>query len=348
MHPLLAISLGLFLHLAVLLTLGFHRRTLSTSSLHSGTRSGLILALIVQLGGLCAAGYTFLIPSSTTADGPLSQCFFRIVVFFYGCKILDLALTRAGHPPSLRRVDGTLEKRLDSSRDLSRYAFLLLSEMRYHSFDIAVEQKRRPPSGNQKRDTAFSFLALCALVAVDFFVPMPVSPELKCVCLLLLLQVAFEGLHWLVHSNCGYPLFFQPFSAASASEFWTTHWHAGAAAFLQSLAYRPTRIYGERLFGRQGGRALGVLSTFTLTGIWHGWASAALIDDEYSTVLGLQVWGFFILQGVLCIIERVLWKNKQGGMIQRVLVWALSICAAGQCFRSLQMHTKVPALSRYK
>ena len=289
--------------------------------------------LFIQCNGILVTGATLLVVVLAGTDDPLVQCILRILAFFYGSKILDLSVTKASNPPVLVATDN-YNLCLDSWAGVTKYALRLITEMRYHSFDIAVEQKQRPATAAQDYSIAKPAIAMCILAAIDYFLR---SPELKCVCLLLLLQVSFESLHSLLHPNCKHPLFYQPFSAASAGAFWTTHWHAGAASFLQSLGFRP----GKRL----GGRILGVLATFNLTGIWHGWASAALAEDDYALGIGLQVWGFFMLQGMFCIVERVIWKDKQGGMVQRLFVWAISIASAGQCLRSLQKHTKVPILS---
>ncbi|KAK3704708.1 hypothetical protein LTR37_013682 [Vermiconidia calcicola] len=107
--------------------------------------------------------------------------------------------------------------------------------------------------------------------------------------------------------------------------FWTVHWHAGAAPFLHSLAYSSGRRFVGKWFG--------VLAAFSLSGVWHGWASAVLVEEPYGLLLGVQVWALFVTMGIVCLAERWIWGEKQGGWVQRIVVWAIAIAGAGQCFR---------------
>ena len=316
------------LHLFLLATLGLRCKQ---QTLHQeDPRRSRIPAVLIQCIGILTAVYTFLLPHITGLDDPMKLCVARVIVLFYGCKLLDLTLVRSTNPPTLVKVDGETDP-MHSWKSNLRYTFLIFSEMRYHSFDIAVKQKQR--LAEESRDVTYPVIAMCLIAAIDYFLSLA---ELKCICLLLLLQIGFESLHSLLHPGCQHPLFFQPFMAASAGSFWTTHWHAGADSFLRSLGYSP----GKWL----GGTWLGVLATFNLTGIWHGWAASALVDDEHAIMLGAQVWALFMLQGVLCIVERLIWGSRQGSLVQRLLVWAISVESAAQCFRFLQQHSNLPIL----
>ncbi|KAK1056260.1 hypothetical protein LTR74_015046 [Friedmanniomyces endolithicus] len=89
-------------------------------------------------------------PWVTTTD-PFLQSGLRVLCFFYACNLLDLGLTKVVEPPtrlfSKDRPDGDNERQpapMQTFRDWTVYSWLLLTEMRYRSFDIAVQQKGRP------------------------------------------------------------------------------------------------------------------------------------------------------------------------------------------------------------
>ena len=288
-----------------------------------------VLPFFIKVSAGMAAVITLELPSLVN-DAPLLQCGLRVVCFFYACKILDLGVARADTPPTRLLPNGNPAS-MQTTADLALYAWLLLTEMRYLSFDIAIKQSSRIA-----RDITLPFAASFILGILDYgFLQLP---EVKCICLLLLLQGLFESLHLLLHPGCARPLFYKPWRAGTMSDFWSVHWHTAAAPFIQTLAYRPGKRYVGQWFG--------ILAAFNLTGIWHGWATAALAEDGYAFAIGLRVWALFMMMGVLCLLERWTWDEKQGGMLQRIVVWTLSIGAAGQCFRYLQSHTTVPALRR--
>ena len=323
---MLSVLICISLHVATLALLALrHEQLLSAQGLQPRTMSR-IHATSIKAIGILACGSALVLPYQFTHIDELSQCGLRVVCFFYGLKALELALCRSETPPRLI---------LAGTASIAKYMWLLLAEMRYHSFDIAVEQKARPPNPEQTSPITGSVVAAICVGVVNYMLPLA---ELKCLFLLLLLQVAFEGLHAAVHPSCNHPLFYRPFSASSMGTFWSTHWHACAGLFLYSLGYEPGRWLA--------GRWLGVLNTFNLSGLWHGWAAASLVDDSHGVVLGGQVWGLFMLFGVVCLAERVVWGDKQGGFIQRVVVWTIPVVAAGQIFRTLERYTSIQWLRR--
>ena len=281
---------------------------------------------------------TFGLPYLTAQGDPLAQCGLRVVCFFYACKLLDLALTKADPPPVLLQTDAGIVRYMATAvtnrkiwQDHAVYVWLLLTEMRYHCFDIAVVQKDRPAAQrNYIRSVAIPLIEALAAAVLAIIIQLP---KLKCFSLLLFLQCVLEGMHIILHPRCRYALFYQPLSASSMRSFWTVHWHAAALPFLQSLAYRPGRRYV--------GRWLAVLNTFSLSGAWHGWASAVLVDDQHAFLLGLQVLLLFVLFGVVCLAEQLVWGDQQRGMVQRSVAWGVAFIAAGQCFRTLQRHSKI-------
>lgn len=218
--------------------------------------------LLVQCLGVATCIFTLQLPYQYTDFDRLLQCPLRVVCFFYAMKTLDLALCRSENPPVL--ITSTTEERspdegIITLSDHIRYTWLLLAEMRYNSFSIAITQKYRPPLPKQSRDLPSSLLA--SLLALSLTLAYPLA-ELACLTLLLLVRLGFETLHFLIHPSCERPLFYRPFSTLSMSAFWTTHWHACAGPFLNNLGYKPAR--------KLVGRWFGVLAAFGLSGIWHG------------------------------------------------------------------------------
>lgn len=328
---MLYVLLCISLHIATIALLAVrHDRLFSPRRDEAQTRRP-IHANTIKAFALVACASTLLLPYQFKHLDELSQCGIRVVCFFYACKTLELALCRSAIPPRLVNTDMD-----EDHTSRAKYIWLLLAEMRYHSFDTAVLQRHRPPTIEQSRSIAGPFIAALSIGCMNYYI-LPLA-ELKCLCLLLLLQAAFEGLHALVHPSCEHPLFYRPASASSMGAFWATHWHACAGPFLYSLGYKP----GKRILGRW----FGVLATFGLSGLWHGWAAAALVDDSHALVLGGQVWGLFMLFGVMCLVEGPIWGSKQGGMVQRVVVWVIPVLAAGQCFRTLERHTSIQWLRR--
>ena len=248
---------------------------------------------VIRWTGIFAATLTIALPVVTTQTIPLVQCGIRIVCFFYACKLLDLCLAKAETPPVRLKGETNDAANMDTPQDFAAYTWLLFTEMRYHSFDIAAVQKRRQPAeARQQSVIAETMEAIPLVAAFAFMLPIP---ERACLLLLLFLQISFECLHSLLHPHCPRPLFDRPFYASSMGSFWTTHWHACAAPFLHSLAYRLAK--------RIAGKWFGVLTAFALSGVWHGWASGALVDDEKANLLSLQVWALFVMMGLICLAE---------------------------------------------
>lgn len=239
---------------------------ITTLSLISFKHTSQIRTIFIQIVGVSTSIFTLHLPYQHTHLSRLIQCPLRVICFFYGFKTLDLALCRSENPPTLvisstKRANAGEE--IVKNSDHFHYIWLLLSEMRYQSFDIAIKQNSRPPLSEQSRDIPSSLFAV--LIAGLITLAFPLG-ELMCLTLLLLVRLGFEILHLLVHPSCKLPLFYRPFSTPSMSAFWTTHWHACAAPFLNDLGYKPGREYVGRWFG--------VLAAFNLSGIWHGY-----VDD---------------------------------------------------------------------
>lgn len=312
-------------HVLVLSLLYIRRWQLSHQT--SGTPAMIVPATTIKILGFAVAIGTLLL-SCHGPDDPLQECGTRVACFFYAFKLLDLALTRSETPPRL--LNGSDEGG-SAAWAHARHVWLLLTEMRYHAFDIHAAQKGRP-TGPGSESLAHRLLPPVVTSVLAYIFPMAGT---RCLLLLCVIQNGLEAIHTLLHPGCPDRLFYKPFAAATLGDFWTTHWHA-SAVFLQTLAYKP----GRKLVGRW----FGVLTAFALSGVWHGWAAMPLVEDDSAVKLGLQVCLFFFMLGAGTLLERLVWGERQGGWLQRIAVWAWALMWAGFCFRTLECHSRVPLL----
>ena len=278
-----------------------------------------VTQLATILSGVASGALTLGLPYMLSTVDPLVDCVARILCFFFGCKILDLAVTQARTPPTLIEagqpiVPSSLSVRL-------KYVWLLLTETRYSAFNIAVQQRERA----KETSPVWTFLSPLAVPMLVFIFP---SPETKSLMALLIIQGGLESLHALLHPLCPNYVFWQPFAATSLTSFWRTHWHAGAESFLRSLGYTPARALASRLgLSDTLSRALGVISAFNVTGIWHGWATAALATRPW--MVGLRVWALFVGMGFGIVAEAAMPKTWRGSLPHRVFVWIFVIFVSG-------------------
>ena len=120
------------LHLTTALLLSFCYTATQTHPRDSKTRISTLQAATIITGAI-AGTLTLCLPYLVAAQDPLIDCVLRVVGFFYGCKILDLGVTRAGKPPIL--LSAGQPEALDSTASRLRYTWLLLTETRYAAFD---------------------------------------------------------------------------------------------------------------------------------------------------------------------------------------------------------------------
>lgn len=301
--------------------------------------------LATRVTGLLAGVYVFALPLLAAPTDPILHCLLRVATFFAACKAWDLTLARADRPPVPRRGRDDVRYGLVGWRAHARYVWLVLSEMRYASFDTnaatstaAASKPARGPSTPKPTPAPTaapppplsSRLSTCGLVAaIPLAFVWPVA-EVKAVVGLCTIAAGLEICHALVHVGCRRPLFYRPFAATSPSEFWSRHWHQAAQSFLLSLGYFPVKNAVQRLFGRGAGKAAGVLGAFSLSGMWHAWASFVVTTPESAWRQSVGLWGIFMLQGVLVLFERGVLRDEKwrGGWRQKLVVaafWAVSI-----------------------
>lgn len=337
--------------LSAVVCISLHLLVLSLVSVLRSRSAASWLVPATRALGTFTALWTLCVPSNTGLEDPFYHCALRVVCFFYACKLLDLSVTRANRPPQLyplaAQVQTSQAEVSTSLRHHAGYVWLLLTEMRYHSFDIVVTQKDRMKDRAGKRPFHapwFWHWGLPTLIVISTYC-FPFGPT-KCALVLLLIRLGLEAFHTLLHYRCPNQLFFEPFAAISVSEFWSNHWHACASPFLHSLAYRPASIVGRTVGGKMTGKALGVLAVFSLSGVWHAWAAMILAEDGYEYVIALRVWIFFVGMGFGCLVEQALGRSKDGGVVQWIVVWTYSLTLAAWAFGALQCHTKVAWLRK--
>ena len=61
----------------------------------------------------------------------------------------------------------------------------------------------------------------------------------------------------------------------------------------------------------------------------------SLVREEEAWKVGVGLWGVFVLQGVGCLVEKVVWgkKERQGEWVQRVCVWGYAVEVGAIWFR---------------
>ena len=130
----------------------------------------------------------------------------------------------------------------------------------------------------------------------------------------------------------GYDLmdnFRQPYFATSVRDFWR-RWHISLSTWFRDYLYIP--LGGSRVSPLR--RALNVMITFTVSGLWHG------------ASLNYVVWG--MLNGAMQVIEGFLPKPKPGAVrrLARILVTFVLIDLTFLFFRASSLGTALRMLRR--
>lgn len=282
-----------------------------------------ISIFVTQASGLIAGVYVFMLPIFCPSENIVLNAFLRASTFFYACMVLDLTVTRASQPPILRHSQEQMLYGLTNWEAHVEYVWKIFTETRYKSFNIAVDETRRH---SIPAPVTWTYGPLLLFPLTYLF---PVA-ELQVLSGLLLLNLILEGQHTFFHPRCPNWLFWQPFAAVTITEFWAVRWHKGANSFLHSLAYVPAKNIFSKYFGNDVGRAAGVLSAFSLSGIWHAWSGMPLMRDEYIWRGFTALWALFLLQGIAILVESLLlrdakWKQGHHQQILRAVVWLYSV-----------------------
>lgn len=298
-----------------------------------------IAVLATRVTGVMAGVYVLVLPLALPTEDPVGRVCLRIPCFFLACKLWDLTVARAHNPPIPRGARDDVVYGLTSWRPHVSYVWKLLTETRYASFDIAVDESRRETVPAMR-----GFWTCAPLLVLPLTYLLPIA-ELKVLSGLLGIQLGLEGLHTLLHPRCPNALFLHPWAARSFAEFWSVRWHQGAQPFLYSLAYSPaSKVFGS-YFGENAGRAAGVLAAFSLSGIWHAWCGAVLTRDEYAWNQAVGLWAVFMVQGGGFLIERSLmgskkWRTGWRQKMVTVICWIVSVESAAIWLRYAEPRAK--------
>ncbi|KAH9838821.1 Membrane bound O-acyl transferase family [Teratosphaeria destructans] len=306
----------------------------------------------IQVAGTTIAALLLAFPLLAPIQDPLLTTVARTACFFYACKILDLAVMRAATPPTMMtepasdetppsvlhdhpqptRIPVPLPTRpLPYHLHTLHYAYLLTTQMRYHAFSTLHLQPRRPAKPHH------TYLPLLLIPILTTIFPNPLTKSLL---LLLTIRHTLETLHTTLHPTCRTPLFHAPFAATTLQTFWSTHWQACATPWLLSLAYAPTKRLLTPRLGAKAARAVAVVNTFGLTGVWHAWAVMPAVDEAWAWTLAVQVWAWFVSLGVGCVVENAVFGRREGGWVRWVGTWAYMLVGGGVCWATLEAHDR--------
>lgn len=307
-----------------------------------------LLLLVGLVGGLSGAGtlaLSILFPSS--AHG-LQVCAARDLSYRFALKIWQLCLLDVQQPPLLlvpekkggegKEEEAELAEKgkkesestalrprpplpLYSFRNRMRYAWKLCVELRYRSFDIAVQEAGRsapPPRYAQQLEVLVPGIIFPML----YLVPMI---EVQTFATIYSISLSMRFQYAVLHPFSPYPFFWYPFAAPSMSAFWRTHWHQCARPWLMRFGYRPALRLGRSVLGNESAaRAVAVLATFSLSGVWHACLVTKFSNAPVRAAVGL--WLVFVSQGLWVLLEQALWGPRLGKVWwQTLLSWAVLI-----------------------
>ena len=323
----LRVCIAIALHLLALLALSIAAAGTTTSTTQAkiteyeerkGARE---IVPDVQQVGFIAGCYTLALAWLSPGFHPLLEAGIRVLCFFMACKVWELGVVRAGSAPKLLLKD----VEMGSWRGKIAYVFRLFTEARYASFDIRVNESRRRElyhKTSKMERICWTWIPRILVPIATYFYPIP---EFQILMSLVNINSGLELLHTCLHPFCPDVLFLLPFSANGIAEFWSVHWHQGAQSWLIALGYRPVQqaVVGGLGLSKEIGKAAGVVGAFALSGIWHGWCAGALSTSPWT--VGVVIFLVFVGQGVGCVVERLLWKKNEGGLLKRVVCWAFAI-----------------------
>jgi Membrane bound O-acyl transferase family len=273
----------------------------------------LLLALIPLYTALYCVGsrapslYTFLstsaaviafawCPYAAPTQCPQADIILRLACGTAIMKVLDMFFRRH-QPPKLNRHASP-----------AVYAFHLLIELRYESFDISTARKS---ALNFSDNTEYAI----HLATFLFLQCLPQSPVVKAFGILLAIWLIWNFMHYILKYRDSPPLFGPIYRAENLSYFWTQTWHNAYTSPTRTLGYRPMR----KVFGPIGG----VMGGFGLMAIFHVWALAPYVEPD-----GLfRVAVFFIANGAGSVADYWLWEKRNTWT--RILVnWAFEVFLA--------------------
>jgi hypothetical protein len=187
----------------------------------------------------------------------------------------------------------------------SMYAFYLLVELRYESFDITTARPR-----NSKLSTGFEYtIHLSIFVLLQM---LPQTPIVKAFCVLFGTWLSWTFLNFFLKYPRSPSLFGPLYAAENLCSFWKETWHNVYTSPVRTLGYRPIR----KLFGP----VPGVLAGFGVMAIFHVWSLAPYVKPEGL----LRVALFFMANGVGCVIDYAIW-GERSTVLRTIVSWIYEI-----------------------
>lgn len=173
----------------------------------------------------------------------------------------------------------------------SVYAFHLLIELRYESFNISTARAR------SVNDSALREY-LIHLAIFLFLQLLPQVPVIKAQGVLYAIWLIWTLINQIIKYPNSSPLFGPIYRAANLSLFWTETWHNAYTSPTRTLGYRPMR----KIFGPIGG----VIGGFALMAIFHVWSFVPYLRPKGLFRVGL----FFLANGVGSVADYWIWGNR--------------------------------------
>jgi len=232
-------------------------------------------------------------PYAASTQCPQADIVLRISCGTGIMKSLDIYFRRHV-PPALKFPAGRAE-----------YAWYLLTELRYESFDISTARPRRAGVCATKEYLAhlgiFIFLQL-----------LPQTSVIKAFGVLFAIWLSWNAVHFVLKYRDSSTLFGPIYGAV----FWTETWHNAYTSPIRTLGYCPVRKF-------TGSPAAGVLAAFTIMAVFHVWAFAPYVSPQGLFRIGC----FFVGNGVGCIVDFHLW-GKKSTWTRTVVSWTYEIYLA--------------------
>lgn len=194
---------------------------------------------------------------------------------------------------------------LKSPASPAKYAYYLLTELRYESFDIsAVRSSHASLSSTREYGIHLAIFLILQLL--------PQNSMVKAFGVLLAIWLIWNLLHFILKYRHSGPLFAPIYKALNLTEFWTEIWHNAYTSPTRTLGYWPMR----KIFGPAGG----VMGGFGVMAIFHVWAFVPYVKPEGLFRIGV----FFIANGVGSIIDFWIWERRNT-LLRVVVNWAYEI-----------------------
>ncbi|CAL0334569.1 unnamed protein product [Lupinus luteus] len=125
------------------------------------------------------------------------------------------------------------------------------------------------------------------------------------------------------------PQFNEPYLCTSLQDFWGRRWNLMVNRILHPTIYEPVVNESTRFIGRKWASMIGVLATFTVSGLMHELVFYYIKREKRTWETWEPSWDsmcFFVLHGVCLAIELALKKALKGKwQLPRLVSWLLTV-----------------------